>query len=994
MNRSVLARQMFAKGGQAVPNEYKGFSMLPESVQMKMDPVAAKKYQEGGEIRAGISEDLRRDIDRVKAQLIEEEMQQQRQMENITALQALRNKARYDVPLLGLDDVSNVLPANEEGFNPNNIYNIARFFGENPGTTVSDYNEFFKTNLDPRDFSVLEEKAEPPAVGMAMGGDPAMAQGVGSMMPPPPAMPPPPPPMEGGQAIAPQLLESALAAAEQEITSLDEAEDFETVMNTIRGDEATVEERYEELASVVGEEDARQTPESVLTLVQPAMVMGAVDQGIGGLAQQEMMEPVQGAMAQGIMSTVEPPQPTGGMGGPPPVNFKDGGLVRRGDNQPVLKFAQAGVVPGPFAGVEGRLGELARERMAARQGIIGDPSDRIKQQEDLTKSQMLFDIANTALAFAAPIEGERPGASAAERLAMAARATQLPQTIGARAAKLGEFKTGLDKEKQALQLAALGSAETALAAEAKAAAELEREQVRQAGAISQIKLKDKLNLATSKALSELGYAQKLGLQEAAAGQRIDLEKILQDGRMTLAEFGAVKEKELEIQRQQNREALATLRGSIDFNTRTDLQAQAAEIAKEQAEIDSQLRINELGVGLENSKILSDYRGGIAAKAAELQRNFEAEQAELNRKLKEDGLDISREQLALDEKYKMGKLEIDRMVAEEEKVGSDAKTAQLKFLTDPERRRKYVTGELGDETALYEQALIEYAKPSFTWNGTSYVKNPTPQLAPALQQTLNDRKANGFEIPTLPGLKTTTTETEAVSEVSFDSTEFKQDLLKDGAVNFDSPGWDRIPETVISSDIAYERATGISEIPARVGRRIAEFGRELGLSTGPTEDQSEITTAERDILNLKEEILQVVNNMSEDRVLKATQDAIRANAEPFTPGIFKFDESAAATLNGLKKQLGRAFAEYAKKDPLYNPEAEGMFNEDQVLKARDRASYIRTVLKDVITLENAYRVYFDAEKGSRSSRREGRKDDGGVSAQDVISRLQKQKAGSN
>ena len=72
----------------------------------------------------------------------------------------------------------------------------------------------------------------------------------------------------------------------------------------------------------------------------------------------------------------------------------------------------------------------------------------------------------------------------------------------------------------------------------------------------------------------------------------------------------------------------------------------------------------------------------------------------------------------------------------------------------------------------------------------------------------------------------------------------------------------------------------------------------------------------------------------------------------------------------------------------------MFNEDQVLKARDRASYIRTVLKDVITLENAYRVYFDAEKGSRSSRREGRKDDGGVSAQDVISRLQQQKAGSN
>ena len=45
MNRSVLARQMFANGGQAVPNEYKGFSRLPEAVQMKLDPEAASKIR-------------------------------------------------------------------------------------------------------------------------------------------------------------------------------------------------------------------------------------------------------------------------------------------------------------------------------------------------------------------------------------------------------------------------------------------------------------------------------------------------------------------------------------------------------------------------------------------------------------------------------------------------------------------------------------------------------------------------------------------------------------------------------------------------------------------------------------------------------------------------------------------------------------------------------------------------------------------------------------
>ena len=50
MNRSVMQRQMFREGGAAVPNEFKGFSKLPEEVQMKMNPELAKKYQEGGRV--------------------------------------------------------------------------------------------------------------------------------------------------------------------------------------------------------------------------------------------------------------------------------------------------------------------------------------------------------------------------------------------------------------------------------------------------------------------------------------------------------------------------------------------------------------------------------------------------------------------------------------------------------------------------------------------------------------------------------------------------------------------------------------------------------------------------------------------------------------------------------------------------------------------------------------------------------------------------------
>ena len=849
-------------------------------------------------------------------------------------------------------------------------------------------------------------------VPMAMGGEPQMAAMMAAQDPSAAMMPPAGAMLGTAEAVSDEqamsmgeqsmdvgALESALSQVANNLEGLDDVQDFEQVMNSIRGDDATMGQRYSELADIVGPQDAQQTPESVLALVQPVMMLNAVDQGIGGLAQEEMTAPVEGAMAEGIMSTVAPPpqpemmapppQPAAPapmdpamMGGPPPVNFNQGGLVRRGDNQPVQMYAPGGVVT--------PLEKVYEGRKDIYQSILGDPTADLQKQKDLTQSQMLFDIANTALAFAAPMEGERRGMSGAERLAMAARTTQLPQTIGARAQAQLDKEAAVKAQQQQMNLSALTASEAELTAQAKAAADLKKEEVVQAGATSRIKLSDKLQLATSTALSELGYAQKLGLQEAAAGQQMNLQEFLQDGRLSLAEYNATERKKLENVMQKNRADLATLRGSLDFNSRTDLQAQAAGIAKQQAELQSELRINELGVGLENTKVLSDYRAGLTAEAAELDRNFREEQAALDREQKDTGLDLSERQLALDEKYKLGKLAIDQKAAEEVKLGSEAKSAQLRFLTDPDRRRKYVTGELGDETALYEQALIEYAKPSFTWNGTSYVKSATPELAPALQQTIRDRDANGFETPKLPGVKIkTTVEADPVDKAAFDSTEFKQSLIKDGAVNFDSPAWDRIPETVITSDINYQRATGPSEIPDRIGRSIAEFGRELGFSTGPTEDMSELTTAERDILNLKEEILQVINNMSDDRVLKATQDAIRKNAEPFTPGIFKFDESAAATLNGLKKQLGRAFAFYAEKDPLYNPNSEGLYDEDQVTKYRSKASGVRSVLKDVITLENAYRAYFESGSGSKTSRTTGRKtSDGGVTAQDIISNLAK------
>ena len=131
--------------------------------------------------------------------------------------------------------------------------------------------------------------------------------GIAGMMQPPAA-----------EQLDPQVVDQMLTAASQTTGDLEGAQDFEQMMNMVRGDDATMGERREELASVVGPEDAMQTPESVLARVQPVMQIAAVDQGIGELAQQEMQQPMEGPMAQGIMENVAPPPP---MGGPPPGNF-------------------------------------------------------------------------------------------------------------------------------------------------------------------------------------------------------------------------------------------------------------------------------------------------------------------------------------------------------------------------------------------------------------------------------------------------------------------------------------------------------------------------------------------------------------------------------------------------------------------------------------------------------------------------------------------------
>ena len=303
------------------------------------------------------------------------------------------------------------------------------------------------------------------------------------------AMPMEQPPMGAQPGMDPNLLMGALENAAETTGDLEQASDFESMMNQFSGGDKSEEERRTDLASIVGPDDASQTPDSVLALVTPVVQMAMVDEGIAPMAREAMDVPVQGDMAGGIMSMT-------GAGNEPPENFKLGGEVRRrGDEDPVLYFQNAGVVPEievggfspipnvtntniqnlalnqaaianrlntlgqiPQAGKARPLQEIFEDKKGIYSTILGDPETQKKR----TQADILFDIANTALAFSSPMEGERPGMSAAERLAFAATKTKLLPTIAARARADSQAQQKLD-------LAALQAAEVTQAAEAKSA---------------------------------------------------------------------------------------------------------------------------------------------------------------------------------------------------------------------------------------------------------------------------------------------------------------------------------------------------------------------------------------------------------------------------------------------------------------------------------------------------------------------------------------------
>ena len=148
----------------------------------------------------------------------------------------------------------------------------------------------------------------PPAMPPQGGLPPELAALMGAGAGPPGAAGPPG--ITDPSQLPPEVLQAAdqnMAAATDELmlegmeqaageeaalsmANLDAATDITGIINAVWDDSRTLDEYRADLATVVGAEDAAQTPDSVLALVQPTLQLAQLDQGIGALMQEELAE--------------------------------------------------------------------------------------------------------------------------------------------------------------------------------------------------------------------------------------------------------------------------------------------------------------------------------------------------------------------------------------------------------------------------------------------------------------------------------------------------------------------------------------------------------------------------------------------------------------------------------------------------------------------------------------------------------------------------------
>lgn len=736
MNRNLMNRQMFRDGGAAFPDLSGDGKVTRKDILIGRGVVP---MQEGGAapMPSLSTEDLQLFLQNYPDYLENNSLYDERGVVKPEVMQEVQrlkeSNVMYSDPLRPVpsDPLFVPTPSRQPQISPEQLQ---IFLENNPGYLEEKGSVYGEDgNLNP---GVL-----PPPVGMEEGG---MAMAPQGMMPaaPPAEMPEIAQAQQAG--MDPAILEQMLSQASQGIMALDEAEDYEQVMNSMRETDATLEERRMELADIVGEQDAQQTPESVLTLVQPVMMMAKTDQGIGGLAQGEMTEPVTGDMAAGIMSTVN----MGAEEGPAPVNFNQGGVVgmeKGGD--PLLASYKA--------------------RLPLYEQIAGIDPAVTKQQQDLDKAQMLFALAQGGLQIASPTDRRM---SIAEKLALSGQGVL--QNISGIAAGSAQRKAQEDAAMRQAKFGALQAAETDLAAQAKAKQDLAIQTLKGAQDIAKMDRQSVLDTTMGATLEGLKQAGRLELKGIEGEQQMSLEELKQSGAITLEDYRQVNRTALEEQKNKNDQTIETLRQS---GRQADL-VLANELEKENINLRADIKLNEMGVAneYELSKMdkaheqateLNNTNNALKEKLSDLDREIQDRRLALDTKkaavaatqgqrkidLQRELQDMQAEMNEFEKTYKTDKLDIERAAARLDRLGGSTDARITTLISDPESLAKYAAGTMTpEETLEFNQAIAYYNAPKSVWSEEQkqFIIAPGNPLSNELMSSIQIRQESGLTIPNI------------------------------------------------------------------------------------------------------------------------------------------------------------------------------------------------------------------------------------------------------
>lgn len=719
-------------------------------------------------------------------------------------------------------------------------------------------------------------------------------------------------PMPQDMMQAPQsMVEEAQMAGEQvgeeiaaqTMMNIDSATDVKGAIDALRGNAAPLEARYQELASFVGERDAMQTPESVLALTQPAIMMteqGAMDSGIGELMQSVAGDTeMSGGMDQGVGALMMQ-----GAGNTPPENFRQGGPVM------VRHFAE-GTPPEGNRAVPAiptlDFDPFMEQAMKARENILGTPEERAAQlarAQQRAKSDAMFNLANFGLAFA----GETEGGTVAERLANAARKSGVVQGFQQAGKDVEAARSAQEQQDVSMRLSALESAEKAQ--EAATGRKFDFAKMTYADLLEDQNVLAANDLAVKNAKTQFDY--QTALQNARLAAEEALNKANNAARAALATQNADLQRELQTQAEKAQITLFNLKAATDLENQLailgvknaydlDMMEAGTEQAKEIATFKDGLETASREDQQAHQLLLKNLESMERFEIAELERAVRLEIANKNISESEKERELKRAQMMIDNAFKRDQIiQTDRqldmqeardLVDKQYKASSlaiDAAAAKLKgteikndndileYLTfeDEDGNKRidaFLTGDL-DGVEQYEGFLLKYTSPRRDWNDStkSFESRPGNKLPTSIEEKLLAERPELYEKVT--GKKSKPAKpvelTEAQSSALFAN-------VKDPARAFGSPG--------LVQDLANKVVEAFS------------FGR----WGAPYEDTKEAIVA---VDNLNSEFVNFFTQAADIRESVFQQqklDALTPKSAAFFQGESEATSRATALLNRIK-----------------------------------------------------------------------------------------------